>query len=113
MIPAAYGSSGGSPTVPVSRPIAAISISRPAIAISWAVIITSVSPVPAVSVIAPTIVAVPVIPGASTDKNAPYKVGWAVVTIRGASVRVISIVPIGADGGCPDSNSDGTDTNAH
>jgi hypothetical protein len=78
---------------------------KAAIAISEAAVLESLVPfkpasVVSASVIAPTVESRTPIeamkPWARADKDAAYKVVWTVVAVRSASIRVISIVAIGA-----------------
>src|SRR5467141_3139731 len=72
---------------------------KAAIAIPEAAVLESLAPfkpasIISASVIAPTVESVK--PWARANKDAAYKVVWTVVAVRSASIRVISIVTIGA-----------------
>jgi hypothetical protein len=54
---------------------------------------------------------VTVIPRAGADKHAAYEPVWPVITIRCASVRIIPIVAVGADG--TNARVNRTDANSH
>src|SRR6266436_5271383 len=79
---------------------------KAAFAISEAAVLESLVPfkpasIISASVIAPTVESgtpvEPMKPWARANKDAAYKVVWTVIAVRSASIRVISIVAIGAD----------------
>jgi hypothetical protein len=92
--------------IPVTWP--PITITRP-VTISGSIAIAGAT-IPASSVVA---VAVTVIPRAGADKRAAYEPVWPVITIRCASVRIIPIVAVGADGTRTNARVNRTDANAH
>src|SRR6266478_1651033 len=94
---AAAESAGASTEIPTAV--------KAAIAIPEAAVLESLAPfkpasIISASVIAPTVESrtpvEPMKPWARANKDAAYKVVWTVVTVRCASIRVISIVTIGA-----------------
>jgi len=114
--PAAAMESAGTSTEIPTAVKAAIAISgttvfepsapfKAAIAIPEAAVLESLAPfkpasIISASVIAPTVESgtpvEPMKPWARANKDAAYKVVWTVVAVRSASIRVISIVTIGA-----------------
>src|SRR5467141_1936998 len=73
---------------------------KAAIAIPEAAVLEALAPSKPASVIARTVEpgtpVEPMKPWSRANKNAAYKVVWTVVAVRSASIRVISIVTIGA-----------------
>jgi hypothetical protein len=90
-------------------------ISAPIYTISGSIAIAGAT-IPASSVVAVAIVAaspVTVIPRAGADKHAAYEPVWPVITIRCASVRIMPIVAVGADGTRTNARVNRTDANPH
>jgi hypothetical protein len=54
-----------------------------------------------------------VIPRASADEDAAHKVISPIVTVRGASIRVVAVITIGTNRCCPNSGRYRTYANAH
>jgi len=78
---------------------------KAAIAISEAAVLESLVPFKAASVVSASVIAPtvesgtpvkPMKPWARANKDAAYKVVWTVIAVRSASIRVISIVAVGA-----------------
>ena len=78
---------------------------KAAIAISEAAVLESLVPFKAASIVSASVIAPivesgtpvePMKPWARANKDAAYKVVWTVIAVRSASIRVISIVAIGA-----------------
>lgn len=104
VVPAAYEAMATS-SVTASGIIAATGV---AVRVSF----MSVAPAPTGVPMAPTIVTPtatiitaipeparmsPVVPRARADKHAVYEIVWTVVAVRRAGIRIIVIVPVGAD----------------
>jgi len=75
------------------------------IAISEAAVLESLAPFKPATVVSASIIAAtvesgtpvePMKPWARADEDAAYKIVWTVIAVRSASIRVISIVAIGA-----------------
>ena len=79
---------------PATAKTAAVVAAAPIVA---ATIVTST--VEAAAVVRTAIVAVK--PGAGTDKDAIHEPVWAVVAVRRASIRIVVVITVGADGSRP------------
>jgi len=82
--------------------------------ISWPVTVSrmAIVTVPiAWTIEAATIVAV--IPRPGTDEDAAYEIIRSVITIRGASIRIVAVITIRTNGRRPNARNHRTDSNAH
>lgn len=94
--------SSTSATIPATSAIAASTAIAPAAIASSAVVATTTVISSATgadkAVITPTVAITPVRPWPHAEEDAVIEIPWPVVTVRGAGIRRIVVITVGADG---------------
>ena len=110
-VTAAVASADEATRVAASVPVAAMSVvSTPAVVSAASIVAVAVIATPTVEAAA---IVGAVVPRAGADEDAASEVIRAIVAVGGASVRVVTVVTVGADRGWADRAVNGANPDAH